>query len=724
MSNYRTSPHVQLLDLDERTTLAGHPFHMNLGVLDRDVVDVLRALRERPGDLEDLRRRLTMPSEHIERVLHFLQAQRFVLAEEADEEREIRDHARRLRDQHIGKNPIVSWNRDSYDSTPLLADIDSGRVPHEEMTAVKFLILGGCLTQLAADALSKLAPAYGIRAEVDTHWPQVNSTSLEGADVIVFQPSTVTFLQVLWDDGPFLTDHWRAQHLQVLKQQLALWLHALQARPKSALLLAQGFSTPVHSPLGRTEFRCAQSYYQIVHELNQVVIDAIKDDRNALLIDEERLLSAVGKSRLMDHAVSTFSHHGPIDAGDALNAPGPSREETFGVSRACHAPQLFARAYLESFVMWKGIGLIKCIIVDLDNTLWPGLAGEGGFSTDNALAYLTYRYGVFGGIHQALKIAKKRGALLATCSKNDERDVWKAWEELETFATQSGLNHVLRREDFVLHKVNWQRKSVNVRAIMQALGTTAAATLFIDDSAVERAEVQSVFPLIRTLGGNMNLVRSALLNDPCLQRVAVTEESANRTEMVRAQLQRDALLDECPDEEAFLRTLDIRLKITKVRTSQRLPRILELIARTNQFNTTLVRFEASELQEYIDGPHSSIHILEASDRFTSYGLVGACILCNAEIKGFILSCRILPLRAEIPFLCTALIGNGQAPILGPILEAPRNQPCRQLYRQARFDEIRPGTYLLPELSRLPPIDDRIYRIEYLEESCTSPAVAG
>ena len=717
MTAYRVSPFVHSLSVDERTSLVGHPFFLEFSVLEGEVADIFHALRDGAQTLEDIAQRVTAAPELVNQAIEFFRARHFVLADQEDEVAQVTQRVKQFREVHAGQRGVIVGDRAYRDYTSLQLDELKARIPFDQVKDVKFLIVGGCLTQFAADAIQQLASAYGIRATVESTWPDrgdAGSTAAR-ADVFVYQPSTTWFMGPLWDDGPFLTDDERTSRLDMLKDHLRLSLAKMKAQAKGSLLLVQGFSPPLHSPLGATEFRSSCNFYRIVNELNGVIVAAIKDDADVMLIDEERVLAAVGKYRLMDHSVSTFSHHAPLDFACGVAPKAPSREESFGMVQACHAPHLFAQAYLDSYLIWSGMGRIKCIIADLDNTLWPGVAGEGGFDIAGPEAFQTFKYGAFGGIHQALKILKQRGVLLAACSRNNEADSLDTWNKLEALAEEHGLSHVLKRSDFVLHRVNWESKSRNVAEIAAALGFATDAILFIDDSAIEREEVKAAWPKVRTLGENLNLLRSTLLSDPCLQVNLQTAESAARTEMTQAQIERDAVRSEATDDQAFLRRLGVKLRITRVRGAEKLPRLIELVQRTNQFNTTLVRLNAEQIREYLERPDRSAYVLEAADRFANYGLVGACLVRENDIAVFVMSCRVIPLRPEVPFLSVALRWHGRDEMRGALVEGPRNQPCRQLYREAGFEEIAPGQWALASLNRLAPVDEAVYSIERIDE---------
>jgi FkbH-like protein len=712
---YRVSPYVQCLPIDEYTTLVGHPFFLSYSVLQDEMFVIFHALREAPTTPTNLAKVLSLPTESIDQAITFFTTRHFVLTDGEDEESQIRNQVLASRDTRPGIRSGSSQVREYRDYAALKLQDLKARVPFERTRNVNVIILGGCLTQLAANALEQLAPSYGISARVESSWPdRLDSMRFDDVDLVVFQPFTMWLLAPLWDAAAFLADEERGTRLQTMKEYLKIALGTVLPRLKGRLLLVQTISRPVFSPLGRTEFRHTYNFCTVVHELNQTIADAIKGSRDAMLIDEECILSNVGKSLLLDHSVSVFSHHGTIDMEFGTAPAGPTRRETFAITEPNLAPRMFAQAYLEAFVIWSGIGRIKCVIVDLDNTLWPGVVGENGFDVTKHSVTEALVMGTFGGIHQALKIVKQRGVLLAICSRNNESDADVTWQQLENFAAENGAAHLLCREDFVIRKINWERKSANVGQILESLGVAPDAALFIDDNPAEREEVQTSFPALRVLGENIHLIRAALLDDPCLQNDTPTAESNLRTAMVKSQLLRDAERIQVGDALAFLRKLDISLNIKRItmkNASQLGARIMELFQRTNQFNTTLVRFSGQEIIDLISLPQGALYALEVTDRFSSYGLVGLCALWEDEISGFVLSCRVIPLCAAVPFLSAVLARRGRIPIRATIVEGPRNQPCRQLYVDAGFHETEPGKYLLTDLARLHPIDPDMYRVE-------------
>ena len=716
MSVYRISPYVQALPLDEKSAIVGHPFFLEYSVLEGQALTIFNALRANEATPEDLCGTLQIDLETIDRALRFFQTRRFVLVEGEDEESQIRRRVSVSKDSKLNGRGTIGGSRIFRDYAALDLDLLKAKIPTERTRAVKIVVLGGCLSQLAATALEQISPSYGIHATVEVNWPdRLESMQFDGVDMVVFQPFTLWLIAPFWDGAPFLSDEERENRVATMKQYLEVTLKNVLPRAKGCLVLVQGISTPTYSPLGAAEFRQTHSFRRVAHELNQIIVDAVKDNPDAAFLDEEHLMANVGKLQLMDDSVALASHHGPIDSHLGSEPVGPSRKQTFGIEEANRAPRLFAKAYLDAFIRWSGIGRIKCIVCDLDNTLWPGVAGEEGFDLRNNEPRVALLTGVFAGIHQALKILKQQGVLLTIASRQNEADVAKAWEQIESFVRDDGMRHLLTRDDFVMCKVNWERKSSNIGEMLDALGVAPDAALFIDDNPAERAEAQATFPALRVLGENLNLIRGALLSDPCLQKDRPTAESKARTEMVKAQLERESIRKQAGDGLAFLRSLDITLKIKRVRNMEHVGfRVVELIQRTNQFNTTLVRLNGHELVGLVNLPQGAVYTLEVSDRFASYGLVGVCMLWDDEITHFVLSCRVIPLNTALPFLSTVLQRHGRAPIRATIVEGPRNQPCRSLYSDAGFQSAEPGRYVLADLADLAQVDPSIHHIDYYD----------
>ncbi|MEO1950002.1 HAD-IIIC family phosphatase [Thioclava sp.] len=317
--------------------------------------------------------------------------------------------------------------------------------------------------------------------------------------------------------------------------------------------------------------------------------------------------------------------------------------------RACRAAHLLSRR--------------KLVASDLDNTLWAGEIGEGPITHHHERQALLMRL-------------KARGVLLAVASKNDPANV--SWR-----------GAALRASDFVAREIDWAPKAGNIAKIAARLNLAPESFVFLDDRADERALAEAGCPGLLALDPNAPETWQ-LLDDWADQRA--TYAGSDRTTLYQARAARQAYVA-TPSEEpgADYRQLGLRVAI---RTAKRrdLPRVGELIARTNQFNTTQVPISTDALCD----PSRRVLIAEARDRFGSMGIVSALVIADgaeaSEITQFVLSCRAFGYGIETALLQTALAARpGRRPLHGRINESPLNAPCRDVYAANGFT-LRDGTW--------------------------------
>ena len=352
-----------------------------------------------------------------------------------------------------------------------------------------------------------------------------------------------------------------------------------------------------------------------------------------------------------------------------------------------------AEKHIDALVTVTGTGRKKCVILDLDGTLWPGVLAETGspFAWTPEISGAFSFIGLYFGLHEALLCLKKRGIVLACVSKNDEATVRELWK----YPDQHPRHRLLTPDDFVTWRVNWDDKVGNIRSIAEELGFALDAFLFIDDNPVERDRVRQRLPGVEVWGEDMFGLRRRLLNDPRLQLPVITAEAAARSTLVKAQIERQHLRAETPDEARYIESLRIQCRIERLAaTSTRLERVEELFQRTTQFNTTGRKFSAAELAMLAGDLHARLFALDVSDRFGNHGLVGAAVIADGEILGLVLSCRALGMGIEHTFLrhIRDALKVMSASLRGRIVPTSRNIPVRNLYRDNGFTEADPGLW--------------------------------
>ncbi len=249
------------------------------------------------------------------------------------------------------------------------------------------------------------------------------------------------------------------------------------------------------------------------------------------------------------------------------------------------------------------------------------------------------------GLVEAVSYLKRRGVMVALLSKNDEDKARRLWDDL--------YGKVFPIEEFVAVKINWRPKAQNLAEIIEAVNILPSSVVFVDDNPVERGAVARALPGVRTLGASPYSLRRDLLWSPETQVVSVTAESASRTEMVKAQIQRDEARRTMTHEE-WLAQLDVRIQIETLAGAQdpKFARTLELVNKTNQFNTTGRRWSASELSDWI-AAGGRVSVATVEDRYTGYGLVCVLIAKRHEVEQLVMSCRVAGLGVEQAMIADA-----------------------------------------------------------------------
>jgi methoxymalonate biosynthesis protein len=309
--------------------------------------------------------------------------------------------------------------------------------------------------------------------------------------------------------------------------------------------------------------------------------------------------------------------------------------------------------------------IVKCLVWDLDNTLWRGTLAEG----DDVVAP--------EGIRRVITELDARGVLQSVASKNDHDLAWARLEQL-------GL-----AEYFVLPRIGWGPKSASVRAIAERLNFAESAIAFVDDQPAERAEVAFHLPEVRCYPAEQAADLAALAE---FTPPVITEDSARRRTMYQAGFRRDAERDEFtgPDED-FLRTLDLRMTIVRA-TERELARAAELTLRTSQMNATGVPYDDADLRDLMADPEHEVLVVGMSDRFGPHGAVGIVLLHRTpdvwRLKLLATSCRVVAFGAGSTLLNWVVDRAARAGVhlAADFRPTSRNRMMDIAYRFAGFDE--------------------------------------
>ncbi len=291
----------------------------------------------------------------------------------------------------------------------------------------------------------------------------------------------------------------------------------------------------------------------------------------------------------------------------------------------------------------------KCLILDLDNTLWGGVLGEDG--VDGIKLGGDYPGKAFAYWQRSLLQLANNGVILAVCSKNNEADVDEAW--------QHNPFMVLKREHFSSLRINWQDKATNIREIAAELNIGLDSMVFVDDNPTERELIKQVLPQVEVPDFPAKpyelMPFFKQLVEKYFRIYAVTSEDRTKTEQYRANALRQAEQSHFADLETYLYSLDMELDIIPA-DEHNLPRIAQMTQKTNQFNLTTRRYTEADVQQRIDQGWR-VFCMSVRDRFGDSGITAAVFLepsdnVTVNIDSLLLSCRILGKGIEEAFIKT------------------------------------------------------------------------
>lgn len=290
----------------------------------------------------------------------------------------------------------------------------------------------------------------------------------------------------------------------------------------------------------------------------------------------------------------------------------------------------------------------KCIVLDLDNTLWGGILGEDG--VEGIQLGNTYPGNCYTDFQRYLVEASKNGIILAICSKNNESDA------LEVFETNP--NMVLKMNHIVAYKINWNNKPTNIKELAKEINIGLDSMVFVDDNPVEREIVQKAIPEIivpefpKEPYNITMFFRNVMIDHFQIQRL--TNEDVEKTILYKENYRRDSFKSEFTSIEDYLKNLEIELVIKKA-DKFTVPRIAQMTQKTNQFNLTSKRYTENDINKFIENG-DLVLCASVKDKFGDNGITLLAIATFdfnnriSFIDSYLLSCRILGRGIETVFL--------------------------------------------------------------------------
>lgn len=534
----------------------------------------------------------------------------------------------------------------------------------------RVLLVGGCIFDTWIDTIRRLSPHIHIEHRLFHHamGPEADlgpyDLRLAQVPLRAVIPEHMTMPLSYLDKGGYEALFQRAVDF------LRSHVHSIFEKPASGPTFLLNYMVPQQNPLGRLMPRYdLRNQVFFVEELNRALYDIAAGVPDCHILDIGQISSSIGRQFFQDDPFCLLAHGGfvsdydySLDKGRLIPSQPLSQRFDFAVREAV---ECFWNEATAMYRTLRATDRVKMLCIDLDDTLWRGVMAEQEEVDPVALE------GWPIGLAEALVTLRNRGIILAIVSKNDEARIAEIWPQL--------FSGKLKLEDFAIRKIGWRPKALAVAEAIEEANVLPDTVVFLDDNPVERAQIKAEHPKVRVIDAPHMDWRRILLWSPEMQVETVTEESANRNEMIQAQVQREQARATMNHGD-FLRELELRIELNLIDHAghPQFERALELVNKTNQFNTTGRRWTAIEAGEFL--AHSGRWItFRVSDRYTNYGLVGVLSIRDNVIEQFVMSCRVFGLGVEFAVLATLAADR---PLSGHLSETPKNGPCRRVYEDA------------------------------------------
>lgn len=433
-------------------------------------------------------------------------------------------------------------------------------------------------------------------------------------------------------------------------------------RTDSKLILTN-CSIPTYSPYGICEGKSEYGLREMVYDFNAKLSDAFRSDPQVFLFDFNSFVSIYGEVNVLDYRQFLVG-----DIKVSLSHIPHLAEELMG----------YVKANL-------GVNR-KCIVLDLDNTLWGGIIGEDGF--DRIDLSLKPPGMAFVEFQRVLLALYQRGIILAINSRNNEDEALKVIREHPYM--------VLREENFATLKINWNDKISNIIEIAKELNIGLESIVYFDDDPINRDLMSKAIPQIMTvsLPDDPSLYASTLMRINDFNTLAVTSEDMKRGQMYKQEQKRIELKNSASNVEDFLKQLEIKVTMKKANNFT-IPRIAQLTLKTNQFNLTTRRYQEEDVQTFASDQNKLIGCAQTKDKFGDNGITGVYIvnknLAEKEwfIDTFLLSCRAMGRGIEdvmLGYILNKAKEEGIIKVKAEFIPTKKNKPCEQLLPDFGFQK--------------------------------------
>lgn len=426
-------------------------------------------------------------------------------------------------------------------------------------------------------------------------------------------------------------------------------------------LVVANFHAPIYSPYGICETKTEYGLRDMILDLNAKLADSLRNESSIFIFNFDAFVAKYGDINVFDYRQFLFG-----DIKVSLNYIPYLAEELMGYIKAD-----------------LGINR-KCIVLDLDNTLWGGIVGEDGFE---GIRLSPQPPGMpFIEFQRVILALNERGIILAINSRNNEDEALRVIREHP--------HMILREDNFASIKINWNDKISNIKAIAEELNIGLDSLVYFDDDPINREVMSKALPEVMTvdLPEDPALYAQTLMSLNDFNTFSITEEDKKRGRMYIEEKKRSQLENSVSNLDDFLSQLGIKIKIRRA-DKFTIPRISQLVLKTNQFNLTTKRFQEEDILKFSQDKNMLIGCAQTADKFGDNGITGVFIVQKSpdssewSIETFLLSCRVMGRSIEygiMQYILNEARKEGIKKVRGQYIPTKKNKPCESFLPNSGF----------------------------------------
>lgn len=542
----------------------------------------------------------------------------------------------------------------------------------ENLPVIKMALMGDCATQLLATAIRGYGAKEGFHIDLlDTDYNQIKMLTMDPTSEVYQHNPEYILIQMCTEK---LFERYCQTPMQdrtefakgVMTEIQTAWDNV--ARFSTSKVIQFDFVEVDDRILGNYGLKVESSFLFQLRKLNYMMMEQSAKEKHIYLASLAQIQNQMGRKQFFDEKYY-YSAKVPI----SLTALPFAAKQVVDIIKA-----------------QKG-RIKKCVVLDLDNTLWGGVIGDDGLSG--------IQIGELGAGHAFtdfqlwLRELKNRGIILTVCSKNNEETAKEPFEKHPEM--------VLRLEDISMFVANWEDKANNIKRIQQTLNLGMDSFVFIDDNPFERNMVRSLIPEITV---------PELPEDPAeylgymqslnlFETASYSEEDQNRTKQYQAEIGRAILQQQYASVDEYLKSLEMVAE-AKPFDAFHVPRIAQLTQRSNQFNLRTVRYSEDDIQRIAEDDHYITLYFTLKDKFGDHGLISVVILEKQDahtlfVNTWLMSCRVLK-RGMEEFVINTMIDrarrNGYNTVIGEYIKTPKNAMVEHIFEKMGFQKIADTLY--------------------------------